>query len=840
MDDIRIALRRLRRQPGFALTAILTLALGLGANIAIFTLVYTLLVRSLPVERPEELYRLGETNDCCVNSGLPSGGRFSLFSYQLFRQLHASVGGEFVDLAAFQAMTQPIGVRRSGGVGISLPAQYVSANYFQMFGVKPAAGRLLQPDDDRPDAPPAIVISHRTWSEQFGQDPALVGSTVLVSGKPMTVVGVAEARFFGDTVRPNPAAVWMPLGQEPSLRAPASLVERPDQHWLYALGRVRPGASPDGIGARATASLRQWLTDQSFLSDRSREQIPQQHIVVAPAGGGVPILGTQFAQALTILFITSGLVLLIASANLANLLLARADRGQAAIRAALGASTARLMRQSLVEGLVLALAGGVAAIWIAAAATRMLLTLAFPGAAFVPVEVMPSAVVWLFALGLAAVTGALFSAGPAWAMSRTAPVDALAGVGRSGGVRSFVPRRSLAVVQVALSFVLISGAGLLASSLGQLEQQTLGFDPEARVVVRINPPAITGQTARVIRLYDEIRTRLLQIPGVSDATYALYSPMEGNNWSSGISIAGRPPGDGQPSGSSWNRVGPRYFEALGTRLLRGRLLDDRDVTGGTQAIVVNDAFRRQFFEDREAIGQRLGIGDASHAADYEIVGVVDDVRYTAPRQPVRPMIFLPAFSTVAYENPTMASVQARSMLFRTIVVRAAAEMGILEPAIRRALAEVDPDLQVLRVLPLAEQVRDNFSIERLMSRLTSAYGLLALMVAAIGLYGVTAFSVAQRTREIGVRMALGADRGRIVRTVMRGPLLQALIGLAIGVPLALAAGQSIASQLYGVESGDPVILGVAVLVLLASMLVAAVTPGLRAASIDPTRALRGD
>jgi predicted permease len=837
MDDIRIVLRRLRRQPGFALTAVLTLALGLGANIAIFTLVHTLLVRALPVERPEQLYRLGDTNDCCVNSGMPDGS-FSLFSYRLFEQLHAVVRDDFVELAAFQATTQPIGVRRGAGVGVSIPAQYVSANYFQMFGVRPAAGRLLQPDDDRPDAAPAVVISHQAWVEHFGGDPSLPGSSVLVGGRPMTIVGVADERFFGDTIRPNPAGVFIPIGQEPALRAPASLVERADQHWLYAIGRIRPGAQPDAVAARATTTLRQWLSAQPFFTPQERERIDRQQVSVVAAGGGVPILRAQFGQALTLLFVTSGLVLLIASANLANLLLARADRGQAAIRAALGASTSRLMRHALVEGVVLALAGGIVAIFIAAAATRTLLTLAFPGATFVPVDVVPSATVWLFAIGLALLTGALFSAGPAWAMSRTPPLDALSGVGRSGQVRSFVPRGSLAIAQVALSFVLISGAGLLANSLGNLERQTLGFEPQSRIAVRINPPALAGQRDRLIILYGQIVDRLREIPAVASVTYSLYSPMEGNNWSSGISIAGRT--DGESIGSSWNRVGPRYFETTGTRLLRGRLLDDRDMLGATRAVVVNDAFRRQFFELGDPIGQRLGIGGPAHGSDYEIVGIVDDVRYTAPRQPVRPMIFLPGFSAVEYENPTNANVQARSMLFRTLIVQSSSDLGALEPAIRRALAQVDPDLQVIRVLTMEEQVSANYRIERLMSRLTSLYGLLALAVASIGLYGITAFSVAQRTREIGVRMALGADRAQIIRNVMRGPILQAIAGLALGIPLALAAGRSIAAQLHGVEPRDPVILGIAVVVLLISAGVAAILPGLRAAAIDPTRALRGE
>ena len=837
-DDLRFAVRRLCQRPGFALAAILTLALGLGANIAIFTLVHALLMRSLPVDRPGELYRLGDTNNCCVNSGLQES--YSLFSFRMFEHLREGVRGDFVELAAFQANTQPVAVRRSGRVAESLQGQFVSANYFQMFGVRPSAGRVFQPADDEPGAAPAVVISHQAWTQQFGRDPSIVGEVVLVAGRPMTVVGVAAAGFFGDTIRPNPAGVWMPLGQEPAHRGPASLADRLDQDWLYAIGRLRAGAMPDEVARRATAALQQWLSAQTFLSDASRLEVPRQRIAVVPAGGGVPILQAQFGQALTILFVTSSLVLLIATANLANLLLARADRGGAALSAALGASPARLMRQAVVEGILIALVGGLVAVWMASTGTRALIALAFPGAAFVPVGVASSGVVWLFALGLAVATGVLFSAGPAWVMSRTPPLEALSGVGRSGQVRSFVPRRTLVVAQVALSFVLLAGAGLLAASLGRLERQTLGFDPDDRTIVRINPPALAGERERLIALYTDAHERLSRIAGVRDVSYALYSPMEGNNWSGLISIAGRPFDPAAPDVASWNRVGPRYFETTGTRLLRGRTFDDRDTAGGSRVAIVNDAFRRQFFETVDPIGQRIGLGDVSHASDFEVVGVVDDVRYTGPRQPVRPMFFLPAFQAVEYASATETSIQARSMLLRAIVVRAAVGSGVLEPAIRRALSEVDPDLHVIRVLPLADQVGANFRIERLMARLTSLYGVVALALAALGLYGVTAFGVAQRTREIGVRMALGADRRRIVREVVWSPVAQTTIGLAIGLPLALVTGRSIASQLYGIESGDPLVLGVATVVLFSSAVIAAVVPARRAASLDPTRALRGE
>jgi macrolide transport system ATP-binding/permease protein len=406
-------------------------------------------------------------------------------------------------------------------------------------------------------------------------------------------------------------------------------------------------------------------------------------------------------------------------------------------------------------------------------------------------------------------------------------------------VRSFIPRRSLVIVQVALSFVLLSGAGLLARSLGNLEAQQLGFEPESRTLVQIIPPQqLAGQHERLAQLYDGLRSRLLQIPGVQDVSYALYTPMEQDNWSSGVQIAGRPSAQQAPNGSSWNRIGPRYFETVGTRLLRGRFMRDSEITSGAPVAVISDTFRRRFFEDADPIGQRLGIGGPARAADYEVIGVVDDVRYTDPRNPVRPMLFLPAFYPIKVTNPGMANLLARSMLLKMFIVRARDDAAVLEPAIRRAMGEVSPDLPIVRVTPHTVQVSGNFSLERLMARLTSMYGLLALLVASVGLYGVTAFTVAQRRREIGVRMALGADRTRILRTAMRGPVGQTLIGLAIGVPSAYAASRAIATQLYGVGREDPLIFVVATGALLACAGVAAIIPALRAAAVDPTQALR--
>jgi predicted permease len=837
LDDLRYAARRLWHRPAFTIAALLTLTLGLGANIAVFSLMHAVLLRSLPVERPGELYRLGETQNCCVNSGLQ--GSYSLYSTQLAGHLRDGAA-DFTDLALFQATTQSVSVRHGAGAGESLRGQYVSANYFRMFGVRPAAGRLLEPDDDSPGAAPVVVLSHQVWADRFGSDPGIVGDTLVVNGTPVTVAGVAGAGFFGDTIRPNPAGVWIPLGQEPAMRGEASLADRSGQDWLYAMGRLRDDVAPEAVSARMTTALRHWLDAQAFLTESQREALPQQHIVVTPSGGGVPIMRAQFGQALTVLLVTSGLVLLIAAANLANLLLAGADRGQAAIRAALGAPVSRLVRQPLIEGVLLAIAGSALALWVATSGARLLVATAFPAAlaAYVPVDLAPNPTMLAFALGLAVVTGVLFSVGPAWAMSTTPPLEALSGVGRSGSVRTFVPKRVLVVAQVALTFVLLTGAGLLLGTLGALERQALGFDPVGRTVVHIDPPT-SPDPGEQSRRYEAMREALGRIPGVHAVSYALYSPMEGNNWSGGISIAGRASDPAAPDISSWNRVGPDYFDVTGTRVLRGRALLESEMVTGARVAVVNDTFRRQFFAGLDPIGQRLGVGGPSHAGDYEVVGVVDDVRYMAPRQPVRPMIFLPAFRTADYESePGGASVQARSMQLRTLVLHAAVPHGQLEPAVRQALADADRDVTVARVVSLEDQVSANFRIERLMANLTTVYGLLALALAAVGLYGVTAFGVRQRTREIGVRLALGAGRPQIIRAVLAGPLVQTLLGLAVGVPAALFATGAISTQLHGVEAGNPLVFGTAALGLLVTTAVAALVPAWRATAIDPTDALR--
>ena len=703
-DDLRLAWRRLAQRPGFTAIAVLTLALGLGANTAIFTLVRASMHQTLPVERPEALVRLGADSNCCVNSGLQR--RYSLFWYAAYEYLRAHAP-ELESLMAFQANVRPMGVRREGtSITESLPSAFVSANYFSTLGVTPARGRLLRAEDDQSGADPVFVISHRIWTDRFARDESAIGASFAVGDRTMTLVGVSAEGFYGETMRPDPAGVWLPVGQERALRRAAALSGRPAQDWLYVIGRIAPGSSISAVQSRVSMEMQRWLAAQSFLDDRDRSSLGDVGIDVVSAAGGVSLLKFTYERPLTVLFMMSGLVLLIASANLANLLLARSNRAQVAIQAALGASRMRLVRQSLTEGTLLAILGGAAGLAVAAVATRAMVALAFPATRYLPLDLQPGLAVLGFAFLLSVFTAAVFTAAPAWAMARSQPIDALRGMGRSHEQRSFVPRRSLVITQVALSLVLLSGAGLLTESLRRLQNQPLGFETEQRVVVRIQPPDIAGDYARLESLYGSLVAGLRTIPGVVNATYALYSPMEGNNWSSRISIAGRQPTNENGDSSSWNRIGPEYFETLGTRIVRGRAIDERDTPASERVAVVNEAFVRRFLANIEPIGSHVGIGGPAHADDYQVVGVSEDVKYTAAQAPTRPMIFLPNLQTIAYDNDGDTSVQNRSMIAGAVVLHVAPGVTNLEPQVKRILAGTDPNLTLVRMIPMADGQRE--------------------------------------------------------------------------------------------------------------------------------------
>jgi len=832
--DIGLALRQLARNKSFTTVAVLTLALGIGANTAVFTLVNAVMLQPLPVPNPGELYRIGDTDECCVISG--SQGRFSIFAYPLYKYLREHTPA-FQELAAFKAHPGPYSVVRVGGSGMSEPfqGQFVSGNYFTMFGVQASAGRIMQATDDAPGASPIAVLSQRAWQERFALDPAVIGSSFLINGIAFTIAGVAPPGFFGDTLLPDPPELWMPLSSEPLIRGQNSLLNDPRQHWLYIIGRLKHGESTAKLQAGLNVLLKQWLLEQAGTksSERDRDRIAKEYVGVVSARSGIQSMKSQYNDGLKLMGIISGLVLLIACANLANLLLARrtAGRLQDSIRIALGAPRQRLIRQTLIESVLLALAAGAAGLFVAFAGTRAILLIAFRGSGFVPIQAAPSSTVLMFALLLSLLTGILFGVVPAWISGRTEPGDVLRGANRSTGNHSTLPQRSLVVLQAALSLVLLTFAGILSTSLRNLEHQTFGFETSGRMMVSVSPTFAGYSPDRIYGVYQQLEQRVSQIPGVRSASFALYSPMQGDNWSSTVHFEGRPLGEND--GSSWDRVSAHYFETIGTRLIRGRLIDERDTPNSRFVAVVNQTFVRKFFPNGDPIGKHFGL---SGAGDYEIVGIVDDAKYHDARDNPWPTFFLPLLQ-MSREHWT-SSALARSNNIASIQLRIAGKTKSLEATLRRTIADIDPNLTVLKVRAFADQLGANFNQERLLARLTSLFGILALLVASVGLYGITAYAVIRRTSEIGVRIALGASRTRVVRMVLRSAALQTGLGLGIGIPVALWGSRFLASQLYGVTPNDPTMLAGAAVVLGACGVAAGIIPALRAAGIDPIRALR--
>lgn len=843
MYDLKLALRQFRKSPGFAATVILTISLGIGANTAIFTLVHAILMSSLPVSNPATLYRIGDLDDCCVNGGfINDNGDFDLFSYDLYRNFQDSAP-EFEQLAAFQSGHNTFNVRVGSGIAKAEGGEYVSGNYFSTFGLGAFAGRVLEPADDRPGAAPVAVLSYQAWQALHGADPGIVGATFYIQNQPFTIVGIAPPGFFGDRINSNPPALWIPLNDEPIVERETSILKQPDTNWLYVLGRVKPGVNPGSLQAKLTASLRQWLAaQQAYTINGNETLIPKQYVVLTSGGGGIQNLQQEVGSGLHLLMAISGLVLLVACANIANLLLAKGAtrRAETSISMALGAARSRLIRQMLVESLLLGCAGGVVGLAMAYAGTRMILSLAFPNSPQLPIHATPSLVVLGFAFALSLLTGLVFGIAPAWISSHSDPAEALRGVNRSTRDRASLPQKSLIVFQAALSLVLLVGAGLLTQSLRNLEHQNFGIATDNRYVFHFDPEG-AGYTIATIREANlQLERELSAIPGVQSVGLALYSALEGNNWGEEVFVEGRPaPAPGANNGSSWDRVSPHFFETIGQPIVRGRGLTDQDTETSRMVAVVNQAFVKKFFPHEDPIGRHFGTFDQKYAADYEIVGIVADAKYTNPREPARPMYFRPMtqLNTTVTER-SFKTAETRSLFPNSVTLRFAGDAASLQSQVRRTLSNINPNLTIRHFQSLDYQVAGNFNQERLVSRLTSLFGLLALVLASIGLYGITAYSVARRTSEIGLRMALGANRGNVVGMVLRGAFWQVGIGLAIGIPAALFGARLMATQLYGVRTYDPLTIAAAVLVLSLFAAIAGFIPARRAASIEPMNALR--
>jgi predicted permease len=799
------------------------------------------------------LWRIGDKIRCCNWGGYTQGddGDFALFSWEAYKNFREHTP-EFADLAALQAGNAPLGVRRAGSQAPvdTRNGQYVSGNFFRTLGVQPWMGRLMTDADDRVGAPLVAVMSYRVWESKYGSDPSVVGANFQINGHAFTVIGVSPPGFYGAKLSGwGMPDFWIPITSELVLATDVARPKRANENYLDLMGRVRPGVNPQTLEAKLRVEFHNWLASHVADMEPGEKQLWQQQTLhLTPGGGGVAALRDDYQDGLKLLLIAAGCVLLVACGNLANLMLARGlkSRTQTSVRVALGASRLRLMRRALVESVLLAVIGGAFGIAVAYGGTRLILYLAFETGGpnnYVPVSPSPSLPVLLFTLGISILTGMIFGTAPAWMTSHADPVEALRGANRSvRGGRSWA-QKSLLIAQAAMSLVLLSAAALLAQSLRNLEHQDFGFETQGRYMTWINPTLGNDKPEQMEQRFRQIDDGLKQIPGVRMVAPALYAPMTGDSWNNGVRIQGRPePGPKEDTSAGFVRVMPGFFETIGANIVMGRPFTEDDTAATPNVAVVNEAFVKRFFKGQNPIGQHFGPGRLRYASSFEIVGVVKDIRYMTYeyQKPVGPMYWVSETQTAKYDDPDWATGEKWSHYLYNIVIWAPGDPPGMEVKVRKAIASVDPTLVVDDVVPYGKVVSNDFHQQNMIATLTSLFGLLGLVLAAVGLYGVMAYTVEQRTNEIGLRMALGADRGHVIAMVLRGALWQIGIGLGLGIPLAILAGKLMKDQLYGVQPWDPVMLAGSTVMLALAALVASVVPVRRAAGVEPMVALRNE
>ncbi len=831
LQDFRYALRGLRRSPAFAAAAIATLALGIGANAAIFALVDRVMLRLLPVRAPRELVLLRSPGPRQGHTWSDGDDAFS-FSYPMYRDLRDrnEVFEGLLGVFPFAASVA------AGGTTERAAGELVTGNYFGVLGVPPELGRVFSPDDDRaPGAHPLTVLSHGYWVRRFGSDPSILNKTIVVNGQSLTVVGIAHAAFAG--VQPGRRAdLFVPLAMKASMTPFQETLESPKDYWLQLIGRLKPGLSPATAEASLSATYRpllEALLPQMTNWDDTRKKEFLARRIELPAGGvGRSNMRQGFGTPLLSLMGMVGLVLLIACSNLAGLLAARgvARQREYGIRLAIGANPGQLLRQSVVECLTFSVAGGALGLALAAWTLSALLSAFPPDADLRQVAVSIDPRVIAFTALLAVVAGILFGVGPAYRASRLDPARTLSGQSRgasSAGREAIRTRGWLVTAQVALTLVLLVAAGLFTKSLANLGRVDLGIKPDNVLAFSLAPDANGYTPERTAVLVRRLSETLGASPGVRTVSAAEVASMTGSDQTSNVRTSGLE--NEQTKGIRvWlNEVGPRYFSTLGIPLVAGREFRFEDDLRTGPVAIVNETMAHKFFPGRSAIGERLGIGRGDGAPNVEIVGVVRDAKAGRVGEEDHPFAFTPYL-----QDANLGSL--------TFYLRGELPPDRLAPAARAAVAALDPQLPVFDVKTLSAQIRESLLTERLIFVLSVAFGGLAALLAAIGIYGVLAFSVAERRREIGVRMALGADPATVRRLVLSEVGRFLLIGAAVGLPAAWALARIIESILFGVKAADPVVFASGLALMAAVALVAGYLPARRAAKIDPLDALRGD
>jgi predicted permease len=815
--DVRYASRMLRRSPGFTSVAVLTLALGIGATTAIFSLLDAVIFKSLPVRNPEELVRVG-------------GSQYPVF--QAFRR-HSEI---FVDLLATSGVT-PLDVDAQSGIRERTDVSLVSGSYFSTLGVHAELGRIFTVDDDRaPGEHPVAVASYGYWQRRFGGDHAILDRVVRVSGIPITIIGVTPPGFFGEHVGLAPD-LWLPLTMWGQVVPGRNLLQSPGTGWLRMIGRVRPGVSVSGAHPRLTETFRRAVTEifGPEMPEDVRRDIATATIALEPAGQGLSDLRSQFARPLQILMAAAVVVVLIACANIANLLLARAAarRREIDVRLALGMGRARLVRQLLTESLLLAALGGAAGVGVAWLGREALLRLISADGSRPPLAVATDARLLVFVVVISSATAILFGLAPAWRSARASIGPSLT-ARREASPHAHRLGSLLVVAQVALSLVLLMGAGLLLRSMANLREVDLGFSPERLLIVDINPQTAGSGGNRAAALSRRLLDEITAMPGVLSVTLSEHGVLTGTD--NGTNLM-RPEGvaagpEGFPR-TRWDIVGPRYFSTIGTPIVSGRDFTDRDSVGSPFVIAINEAMARLFFGGANPIGRRL-VWDVSGAQKaFEIVAVTRDVKQSGAREQPPPRFYLP-YLQIAEVRPTWILANTR------FLVRTAGDPTTLAPMVRERIHSEDPRLSVASLDVGPELVVRTLVRERMVAILLVAFAILAVGLACLGLYGLIAYHVVQRTNEIGIRMALGAQRGDVLRAILRPGLGWIAAGLAVGIPLALSASRSVQGLLFGLSATDPGSLIGAAAVMSVTGLLAGYIPARRATRVDPIAALRGE
>ena len=826
--DLRHTLRLLSRSPVFTLVAILSLALGIGANTAIFTLLDQIVLRRLPVSHPEQLEMLWTTGP---SLGSNQGSRaFSYPMYQDFQQRAQAFS------YVFCRYLTPVSVS-FGDQTERITSELVSGNYFQALGVGAAVGRVFSPEEDDRiyKGHPVVVLSHQYWTARFGANAGVLGRKILVNNYPMTIVGVSAAGFSGIDPARSPQ-IRIPVQMKPILTPASDNLGDRRRQWIQVFARRKPGytlqSAQASVGPLLGAILRAELETPALrdVPQRDRDRFVARRLLTESVANGYSTLPASYSRALFVLMAMVGVVLLIACFNVACLLIARAAARQKelAMRLAIGASRGQLLRQLLIESAVLAVAGGAAGLLLSVAMVHGLLRFLPVNGMLATLRAEPDWRILGFNTALAAATALLFGLAPSWQALKVNLWSALQeAAGSVGGNRSSVRlRKSLVAAQVAFSFLLIAGALLFAKTLLHLKDAASAFhDRDSVITFQIDPARSGYPLPRLQDFYRQLLDNVRSLPEVESAGFAWVPILSGREADWDVVVEGRPREGGDTQ--SWiNGLSPGYWRTMGVRLLEGRDFDDGDVSGRPKVAIVNRKFARHVFGDRSPIGRRIGLDTGPRAQpDIEIVGVVEDSLYEGPRQGVRRQVFFPF-------------PQLNQSVGTAFYVRASAEPGAVFAALRRKVRELDATMPVYEMKTLDDQLDETLGTERLSAILSAAFGVLATLLASVGLYGVMALTVARRTREIGLRLALGASRGALLWMVMREALGLLGIGLALGVPGAYLLGRYVSSQLFGAEPADPgtAVLACAVLAVVAAG--AALLPARRASRIDPTQALR--